>query len=150
MKLLISLLAFLLMAGSIVSFSIFPSITSVTRAHRQTSLQMKDYSVRIINKKKKSDNTIQVPGNSYILDSAETQAVNIPYSCRAGSCSSCLGRVISGTVDQSSQIFLNDDQMDQGYVLTCVAYPTSDCELEVDIESEFYSLPENQDLERPI
>ncbi len=107
-------------------------------------LNMKDYSVRIINKKTKADTTIKIPGTTYILDSAENQAVSIPYSCRAGSCSSCLGRLISGSVDQSSQIFLNDKQMDDGYILTCVAYATSDVTVEVNIEDEFYALPENQ------
>ena len=140
----LSLACVLLHLVTVASFSTSRLVTSATRVHRQTSLQMKDYSVRIINKKRNADNTIKVPGNVYILDSAETQAVNIPYSCRAGSCSSCLGRVIKGSVDQSSQIFLNDDQMDKGYILTCVAYPTADCEIEVDIENEFYSLPGKQ------
>jgi ferredoxin len=69
------------------------------------------YSVRIINNKKKSDFTVQVPAGQIILDAAETQGVSIPYSCRAGSCSSCVGKLRSGTVDQSSQIFLNSKQV---------------------------------------
>ena len=73
------------------------------------------------------------------MDIAEQQAVAIPYSCRAGSCSSCLGKLIEGTVDQSSQIFLENDKIDEGYVLTCVAYPTSNVVVEVDIEDEFYN-----------
>jgi ferredoxin len=92
-----------------------------------------------VNRKKNTDVTIKVPSNKFILDVAEQQAVGIPYSCRAGSCSSCIGRLKQGTVDQSGQIFLEGDKIDQGFILTCVAYPTSDLIVEVDIEDEFYN-----------
>ncbi|KAF9684693.1 hypothetical protein SADUNF_Sadunf04G0145100 [Salix dunnii] len=84
------------------------------------------YKVKVITPEGE-EHEFEAPDDTYILDAAENAGVELPYSCRAGACCSCAGKVASGFVDQSDGSFLDENQMKDGYLLTCISYPLSDC-----------------------
>ena len=59
-----------------------------------------------------------------ILDAVEEEGMDAPYSCRGGVCCSCKAKVMEGDADMRLNYSLTDQEVEEGYILTCQAYPT--------------------------
>lgn len=76
-----------------------------------------------------SETVVDVPPYRKLLEYGESSGLELPYSCRSGNCSDCLGRLLSGQVDQSRGTYLSEHAKQLGFCLTCVAKPLTDCVL---------------------
>nr|YP_011005555.1 ferredoxin [Cutleria multifida]WAM62559.1 ferredoxin [Cutleria multifida] len=107
---------------------------------------MPTFKIHIVNDEHKHDRVFDCNDDQYILEAAEEsdEAANeenplgLPYSCRAGACSSCTGKLLKGKVDQEEQSFLEDDKLEEGFILTCVAYPRADCKIASHAEEDIF------------
>jgi len=97
-----------------------------------------NYQIRLFNTAEDIDQTVECQDDRYILEMAEAAGMDLPYSCRQGVCSTCTAKLIEGAVDQSERSSLSEEQMAEGYVLICVAYPEADCVLETHKEEELF------------
>lgn len=94
---------------------------------------MKDtYSITIANQGGK---TYEVDRRRSLLESLRENGIDLPYGCRYGGCITCAAKLVAGEVDQRGQVALNNRQVNNGYVVLCVARPKSDCTFEVGVES---------------
>ena len=68
--------------------------------------------------------------DEFVLDAAARAGIDLPYSCRAGVCSTCRAKLVRGTVSLDNNVALEDWELEAGYILCCQARPTSS-ELEI-------------------
>jgi 2Fe-2S type ferredoxin len=83
----------------------------------------------------KEGSTVEVKENQTVLEAGEDEGWDLPYACRQGQCVSCAGQITSGGnaedyVVHDDQQMLDDNELDDGYTLTCVAYPKDDFTIE--------------------
>lgn len=88
--------------------------------------------------------TVRVEEGETILEAAGAADVALPFGCRTGACATCTARLREGAVEHlRPPRGLKDRHLADGYVLTCISTPVTDCRLEVgaDVASELVSNP---------
>ena len=95
-------------------------------------MAVKIFKVEISNRRGKS---YKVEDKRPLLDSLKEQGVDLPYGCKYGGCITCAAKLVYGEVDQRRQVALNNRQINDGYIILCVARPRSNLILEIGVES---------------
>jgi ferredoxin len=98
------------------------------------------HTIKVRDRAKNITYSLEVPDDRYILQSAEKQGTELPFSCRNGACTTCAVRVLSGEIYQPEAIGLSPELRQKGYALLCVSYARSDVEVETQDEDEVYEL----------
>lgn len=86
---------------------------------------------------------LNVPSRQSIYNAALEAGIQLPIGCNYGGCITCAAKLLAGKVKQPGASALNRRQSQAGYILLCVAQPTSDCVVEDGVEShgELYENP---------
>ena len=71
------------------------------------------------------DYSIETSDNLTILELALENGIDAPYSCQGGICSTCLARIVKGSVTMDDNQILTDDEVEEGLILTCQSRITS-------------------------
>ncbi len=77
--------------------------------------------------------TVSVAKSKTILDALLDAKAEPPYSCTSGSCSTCMAKVTKGKVEMEVCYALDEDEVEEGYILTCQAHPTTE-EVEISFD----------------
>ncbi len=72
------------------------------------------------------EHLVNVKKSASILDTALEADIDMPYSCQSGLCTACRGKCVEGEISIDEAEGLSQEELDEGYVLTCVGKPITD------------------------
>ena len=90
--------------------------STVVRAHAKVTLRGEVFSIDI--------------ADQPILDTLQDAGYDPPYSCTSGACASCMAKIVTGSAEMEMCFALSDEEIAEGFILTCQAHPTSE-EIEI-------------------
>ncbi|SFT86511.1 1,2-phenylacetyl-CoA epoxidase subunit PaaE [Pseudomonas marincola] len=116
------------LASERIHFELFAAVGSEQkRQARQAAATVDSALCQITVTSDGHSKTYELARNSLsILDAGNAQGAELPYSCKAGVCSTCKCKVIEGEVEMDSNLALEDYEVAAGYVLSCQSYPISE------------------------
>jgi len=81
-----------------------------------------------------SEVAVECPKDTYILDAGLDAGLELPFTCRGGICGACVGKITSGSVDQTDvadlEFTVSEEEQAEGMALLCMARPLEDCTVE--------------------
>lgn len=83
-----------------------------------------DYNVTVIIEGEKKDIRVRVTDS--VLEAALDNDLDPPYACMIGSCCTCKAKLVAGKVIMDDREGLTDEEIRQGYVLTCQSHPVTE------------------------
>lgn len=93
----------------------------------RTSVSAKDFKSSVTIKKNGTwVESVNVKGTKTILQGGLLNNLDMPYSCRSGMCSTCKARCVEGEVSMPDGHFLTDEEVAEGYILTCIGSPRTE------------------------
>jgi phenylacetate-CoA oxygenase/reductase PaaK subunit len=72
-----------------------------------------------------SEETLELSPGETVLEGALGVRADVPYSCMGGACGTCRAKLVEGDVEMEHDYALKRSEVDEGYILTCQAYPTT-------------------------
>jgi ring-1,2-phenylacetyl-CoA epoxidase subunit PaaE len=69
---------------------------------------------------------VPVEPHQTLLEAALEMDIDLPYSCQAGMCTACMGKCTAGKMQMDEEDGLTPQEVEAGYILTCVAHPLSE------------------------